>query len=814
MLISKEWLSDFVAFGNKRDEEIAKEFTLRVAEVEGLVREGDLLKNICVGVILEIGSHPKADRLRLCSVDVGERVPLQIVCGGSNLEVGQKVALARIGARVQWHGEGELITLEPAEIRGVKSDGMICGADEIGLAAEFPKGGEKEILDLSYVKAKAGTPLAEALGKNGVLFELDNKALSNRPDLWGLRGLAREFGAVLDVKVKLPESKSIKAKSAVTLDVKVEDAAMCPRYEAVVVTGVSASPSPVWMQQRLVASGVRPINALVDVTNYVMLEGGQPLHAFDFDKIKESDKRASIVVRKARAGEKIEALDGRTHELPAGALVIATKKNAIAVAGVIGGVQHSIGDTTQSVVIESANFNSGSVRRTSTRMHVRTESSSRFEKSLDPNNTEWGLARACELLQQIFPGAQVVSKVVDVKRALPKSHTLDVTQEDLDRAIGPGIKLSAAEKILKQLGFACKGNAKKIRVTVPTFRLKDVNGVHDLIEEVVRMHGYDKLPSALPAIQLRNISEEAVVTLQYKIKELCAYRHGLTEVNTYAYIRPQTAALFGFATDDLIELANPLSTERPYLAPTLAMNLTEVVEKNQRVRETVAVFEIAKVFKSNEFVIDVSKKTERSVPVQPVHMGLAVSSKDGANNFARVREIFITLFREMGYALSVRIPAQNAPWWKAGGAAEIFCDDVLVGYIAALNTSVRTKIGIENETVVAEINLTDLLSHAPALRTYKKFSAFPSSIRDVAVGVVESITAEQLIAAVRGAHPLVRAAEIFDIFRGVQLGSGQKAVALHVTYAADDHTLIGEEVDQAHTAVVNALEKKCKAHLR
>lgn len=814
MLISKEWLSEFVVFGNKRDEEIAREFTLRVAEVEGLVREGDLLENICVGVILEIAPHPKADRLRLCSVDVGEPVPLQIVCGGSNLAVGQKVALARIGARVQWHGEGELVTLEPAEIRGVKSDGMICGADEIGLVAEFPKGSEKEILDLSHLKVKAGTPLAQALGKNGVLFELDNKALSNRPDLWGLRGLAREFGAVLDVKVKLPEPKAIKAKSIVSLDVKVEDATLCSRYEAVVMTGVAATPSPAWMQQRLLAAGVRPINALVDVTNYVMLEGGQPLHAFDFDKIKEGDKRASIIVRTARAGEKIEALDGKTYELPAGALVIATKKDVVAVAGVIGGTHHSIDNETQTIVIESANFNPGSVRRTSTRMHVRTESSSRFEKGLDANNTEWGLGRACELLQQLFPGAQVISKVVDAKRALPKSHTLDVTQEDLDRAIGGVVKLTAAKKTLEQLGFVCKGNAKKIRVVVPTFRLKDVNSVHDVIEEVVRLYGYDKLPSTLPAIQLRNLAEDRVVAQQYKIKELCAFRHGLTEVNTYAYIRPQTAALFGIATDDLIELANPLSTERPYLAPNLAMNLVEVVEKNQRVRETVAVFEVAKVFKSNEFVVDASKKTERAVPVQPTHLGVAVSSKDDMNNFARVREAVMSLFAELGYELSVRKPLQGSSWWQAGHAAEVFHNDIFVGYIAGVSSPVRTKIGIEHETVIAEINLTDLLSQSPVHRQYQKAAAFPSSIRDVAVGVAEIITAEQLLSAVRDAHPLVRDAEIFDIFRGVQLSAGQKAVALHVTYRADDHTLTGDEVDQAHRAVVQALEKKCNAHLR
>ena len=820
-MISKEWLSDFVAFGSRRDEDIAREFTLRVAEVESVVHEGELLENICVGVIEEVAPHPKADRLRLCSVAVGERAPVSVVCGGSNLVVGQKVALARVGARVRWHGEGELVMLEPAEIRGVKSDGMICGADEVGLAAEFPKGGEKEILDVSHLKVKAGTPLAAALGKNGVLFELDNKALSNRPDLWGLRGLAREFGAVLGVKVKLPEPKKIAGKSSVTLVVDVADNAACPRYQAVVVAGVAAVASPAWMQTRLVASGVRPITALVDVTNYVMLEGGQPLHAFDFDSIKDGEKRAHINVRAARAGEKIATLDGQTHDVPAGALMIATKKSAIAIAGVIGGTAHSISESTHTIVIESANFNAGSVRRTSTRLGVRTESSSRFEKGLDPCNTEWGLARAVELLAQLFPDAHVISSVVDVvKGALPKSRVIDLAQEDLDRAIGGGVAIHDAKKILEQLGFACTGTAKKIRVVVPTFRLKDVSGVHDLIEEVVRLHGYDALPATLPAIQLRNISEDPVVAQQFRIKQFCALQHGFTEVNTYAYVRPQVAALFGTATESMIQLANPLSSERPFLAPTLAMNLAEVVEKNQRACDTVAVFEIAKVFKSGEFVIDASKKTERSVPVQPVHLGLALSSKkrdgDGVNNFARVVETVQRVCHELGYAVTIGTSGVEGceSWWQSGAAGVVSCAGVAIGYVAVLNSTVQNKMGIENQTVCAEIDLTALLALPPVGQQYAVTPAFQSSVRDVAVVVAESTSAAELLSAARGSHPLVRHVEIFDIFRGASVGAGKKAVALHVMYRADDHTLVGDELDAAHAAVVGALEKKCGARVR
>ncbi len=804
MVISKEWLSEFVDLGGRRDEDIAREFTLRVAEVEGMVREADAFQHMVLGAIVAVAPHPNADRLCVVSVDAGEHVPVQVVCGGSNVVVGQKIALARVGARVQWHGAGELVTLEPTEIRGVKSDGMICGADEIGLAAEFPKGGEKEILDLSSLSSRAGTPLAEALGKNGVLFELDNKALSNRPDLWGVRGLAREFGAVLGAKINLPAPRAIKTKSDISLEVKVADAELCPRYEAVVMAGVDgAAPSPVWMQKRLVAAGVRPVSAIVDVTNFVMLEGGQPLHAFDFDLVKVDDRRASIFVRGAQPGEKIATLDGKTHELPSGALVVATKTDAIAVAGVIGGAMHSIGDATRTIVIESANFSAGSVRRTSSALHVRTESSSRFEKGLDPNNTEWGLARAIELLCEIFPAARVVSTVVDVKRSLPKLRVIDFSQEDMDRALGVGVKLSVAKKILEQLGFVCKGDAKKIRVTVPAFRLKDMGGVHDLVEEVARIYGYENIASTLPAIQIHDIKEDAVVAMQFKIKTLCAYRQGLIEVNTYAYVRPHVAALFGIAPNNLIELANPLSSERPFLASTLAMNLAEVVEKNQRTCAEVAVFEIAKVF-------------ERAAPSQSTHLAIALGGKSsGAENaFGRARDAMVRVCTELGYAIEVRAPDDYMPWWQGGAAAELLCEGTTVGYVARVDASVRGKMGIEHDVVIAEIDLTKLLSGAAAAPVYRPTSAYQLSVRDVAVVVAEKISAHQLLDAARGSHPLVRGAEVFDIFRGAAIGDDKKAVAVHVVYGADDHTLSGEELDAAHRAVTGALEKKCGAVVR
>ncbi|MCX6781232.1 MAG: phenylalanine--tRNA ligase subunit beta, partial [Candidatus Magasanikbacteria bacterium] len=605
------------------------------------------------------------------------------------------------------------------------------------------------------------------------------------PDLWGMRGMAREFGAVLGAKVTLPAAKKITGKNDFALDVKIEDSKLCTRYQAVVIDGVSAGvQSPTWMQARLNAAGVRPINAIVDVTNYVMLEGAQPLHAFDFDAVKDKENHATIFVRGARGGETLATLDGQKHELPTGALVIATKKDVIGIAGIMGGVHHSIGAATKTIVIESAHFAASSIRQTSMKMHLRTESSSRFEKGLDVYNTEWGIARAVELLKEIFPKARVASSVIDEKTALAKTRVLDLSAEDLQRAIGGDVELSRAKKILESLGFDCVATAKKLRVTIPTFRMKDIVGTHDLIEEIVRLFGFENITSLLPAVQLRSLEEDRVSALRYSVKELCALRHGFTEVNTYGYVRPQTLALFGYAPEQLIELANPLSAERPFLAPTLAINLAEVVEKNSHSRDEVAVFEIAKIFKLGELIPDVSKKEDRALPAQPTVLGIALSGKKATNNFARVRETVQSIFRECGYELSVRPMQSELAWSRVGHAAEFFCDGVVVGYIGSMNSAVRSGMGIEHETVIAEINLSELFAQEPKVHQYKKTGNFPHSIRDIAVVVSEQITAGELSATVLGAHQLVQSAEIFDIFRGEKIGAGKKAVALHVTYRA------------------------------
>jgi phenylalanyl-tRNA synthetase beta chain len=394
-----------------------------------------------------------------------------------------KVALAGIGAKVKWHGEGELVELKPVEIRGVPSEGMICGADEIGLLELFPKKEEKEIVDLTHLTAKPGTALAVALGLDDVVFEIDNKSLSNRPDLWGHYGIAREVAALFGKSLKPYQAKNIKTREhkntkALSLMVEVEDKKLCPRYMAVAVNGISVGDSPEWMQTKLRAAGVRPVNVLVDITNYVMMEVGQPMHVFDADRLHKNMKalknESGIVVRRAKEGEMLKALDGKEYKLTTDMLVIADTEKPLAIAGVMGGEASGVTGETASVIFEAATFDSVSIRKTSTALGLRSDSSARFEKSLPPEHAEIALKKAVELTLALVPGSRVASVVVDKKVPVKKRAPIVIPFALLSKKLGISVKTKEISTILTHLGFSVRASKAAHTITVPAWRAKDI----------------------------------------------------------------------------------------------------------------------------------------------------------------------------------------------------------------------------------------------------------------------------------------------------------------------------------------------------
>lgn len=817
MKIVKEWLGEFVSLPkNVTDEEIARRLSLGTVEVEGIQKtETKTLDRIVVGEIVSVDPHPGADRLRVAMVSAGAGVPKKVVCGGSNLSVGMKVALALPGASVRWHGEGEPIILGTTAIRGVESEGMICASSEIGLIQRYPTRAEREILDLSFLPVPAGTPLASALGEETV-FEIDNKSLSHRPDLWGYRGVAREVAALFASPFHDKALPNLPSGSGHHLRVSIHDSDGCSRYVAVVVDGVAAIPSPEWMQARLRASGVRPINALVDITNYVMLEYGQPMHAFDCNTLSDKNS-ASLIVRRAQEGESMKALDGGTYMLSPDMLVIAHERGPIALAGVIGGEESAVSEKTTKVVFEAAHFAPGSVRRTAGALRIATESSRRFEKDLDRALPPQAMARCLQLCAALFPSSRVVSPLRDVHRPIPRIKPIVVRLEDIERRLGLAIPLGRVATLLKQLGFGVSARKKEIAVTVPSFRTKDVAIPEDIMEEILRFVGYENVPSILPRIALTPAQPDTLQKTAHVFRNTLVSRHAFQEVRHYAFVSPAVLRACGERVEDYLVLENPLSDERPYLCRSLIPNLLESFEKYQQTEKRRALCEINRVFLKESTYPDIPSDKSPSVPHQPLFLALLYAVRQQDNLFSVLADIVRSALRLEGWPIQYTMETSHTipPVFSARRAATIFVCGVPVGAIGAVSAHTRSTLGITDELVVCEIDLSLLVEQSRNSLRYGEPSVFPAVLRDVTFVLDERHLYDDIALALEGAHPLIAALEPFALFRDEKkVGKDKKCLSLHVTYQAHDRTLTSEEVDRAHRLVIDAVRKKFAAEVR
>ncbi|MBN1258666.1 phenylalanine--tRNA ligase subunit beta, partial [Candidatus Peregrinibacteria bacterium] len=491
MKISLSWLQDFITLKEKDSHKIKDVITANTAEIETMERQGEHLEGIVVGKVAELSKHPNADALTLAKVDNGQEV-LKVVCGGTNLKEGMKVALAQIGAVVKWHGT-EVVKMEKAKIRGEESFGMICGADEIGLLEMFPKKSEKEIVDLSHLDVRAGTPLAEALGLNDVVLDIDNHAITHRADLFSHRGFAREFvannlGAWKKQKIfKMPATNS---PAPINMTIKNKD--VCSRYMGVYITGIEIADSPEWMKQKLSACGVRPISNIVDITNYVMLELGMPLHAFDLTQVKGK----KWTMRKSKKGEITVTLDEKEHELLDDVVILEDGHEIFDLCGIMGGYTSGIGPHTKHIWLHSPVYNPTLIRRAMRGLAQVSDASIIYEKGVDDELAADGLYRAAELILRLCPKAKVASKVMDIRNVKPETRKLDLKHAQIERLVGQKIAPKETEKILKDLGFALVKKAGGYSATVPSWRFGDVHLEADLIEEIARVHGYNNIPPA------------------------------------------------------------------------------------------------------------------------------------------------------------------------------------------------------------------------------------------------------------------------------------------------------------------------------
>jgi len=803
ILASYNWLKEYVAYKGSVDN-FARQLSLSGPSVERQHPQAPPFDHMVIGQVLEIRPHPKADKLKLVKTALGKKRS-EFVCGGTNLTVGMKVVVALPGAMVRWHGQGDLVELQAAEIRGIRSEGMICGASEIGLGEAFPHA-EMEIMDLSWCKSKSGTSLAKALGLDDTVFDVE--VTTNRPDAFSIVGLAREAAAILGAKFTWKEpvipspAKSVKPRD---LEVYNHAAKLCPRYEAAVMDGVVIGPSPWWIKNRLRMAGIRPINNVVDITNYVMIEYGQPLHAFDHDKIGG----ATIDVRPARAGEKLLMLDGQEAVLSEGQLVIADAAKPMAVAGVMGGEASAVHEDTKTIVFEAACFDPVSVRRTARALNLHTDSSLRFEKGLPEEQTHAALARAVELCQEVACG-RLVGPVIDCHQAPRKKTRFTFRPHKAEELIGVKIPKARMVSMLRSLGFVVSprsGSAKNCRyeVTVPYWRERDIESERDFAEEIARIHGYHNLPPLMPAGEIPVEQPDAVLTAEKRAREFLRGA-GFTELLNYSFVSREMLERCNLDPAGALRLSNPLSSDFEFMRPSLVPGLLATVKENQGLFPSGRLFEISNVYLPRT----------GDLPDERSRLMVAVYGQDSGPDglFRQVKGVFEAYGRLVGLEGSDLDRCRDSRFWHPGRSVEIRAGGEVVGALGEMHPAVLERFGLDGRVAVLDLDLKGLLGALKPTQRYRPVAAFPPVLRDLAFVLDERVEYGNVAKTVLAANPLLKEIDLFDVYRGANLGQDKKSLALHLTFSRPDRTLTAEEADRAIEDIKNAMADKFGATLR
>lgn len=820
MKVPLKWLREYVPLDDIPVDVLAHRLTLAGLEVAGLEhigREWDR-ERILVGEVLEVHRHPNADRLTVVDVSFGAGPPLRVVCGAPNIRPGmhgQKVVLARAGARLyDGHSrEPRLITLKADTIRGVRSEGMICSEKELGLSEDHTG------VVILPEDAPVGLPLADYLGE--VVLDID--LTPNLGRCYSMIGVAREVAALFGRELRRPSPSPREAGPPIADQVTVEilDPDLCPRYSAALVRDVRMGPSPSWMQQRLLRAGMRPINVIVDITNYVMLEFGQPLHAFDYEKLRPKPGRdypPAIVVRRARPGEHLTTLDGVGRSLEPDFLLICDGQGPVALAGVMGGLESEVTESTRHVLLESAHFDPIGIRRTSQALHLSSEASIRFERGVDPEGTVWALRRACALLEELA-GAVTARGVVDVYPRPYSPRTIVLPAGEVRRILGISLTAEEVAALLRPLGFPCVLEGETVRVEVPSFRM-DVSLPADLLEEVARMYGYDRIPATLLRDVLPPQRGNALLELQERIRDILV-GCGLDEVITYSLtsLRSVSRLIPGMPEVDgsrYLRLANPLSPEREYLRQTLMVGLLEALALNLRSWERVAIFEVGRVY---------LPRKGQELPDEPPRLGLALAGRREERSwlspaaeemdFFDLKGVVEALLDRLGI-VEARFEPSEHPSFHPGRQAALWLGDDLAGHLGEVHPQVCAQFELPARRVcLAEFHLLPFLQHS-GLRLYEPLSRFPAVIQDIAVVVDEGIPAVRVAEVIRRAGgSLLRDVALFDVYRGSPLPEGKRSLAYRLTFQAMERVLVEDEVNRLREKkIVPALERELGATIR
>ncbi|EER67992.1 phenylalanine--tRNA ligase subunit beta [Gemella haemolysans] len=789
MLVSYNWLKQYTNVEDNANA-LAEKITRGGIEVEGVEYLAEEISNVVVGYVVSKEKHPDAEKLNVCQVNVGEEENLQIVCGAPNVDAGQYVIVAKVGAKLPG------IKIKKAKLRGVESQGMICSLAELGLSKSVVSKNYQEGIYVFETEQELGSDVVEVLGLNDYILDLS--ITPNRADALSMRGLTYELGALYNNKVNFNDVEKEEKYEATSLQVAIESDS-CRNYVGQIVKNVEVKSSPLWLQTRLMNSGIRPINNIVDITNYVLLEFGQPMHAFDKDLV--GDK---IVVRDAKEGEVLETLDGEERKLQTTDLVITDGTRAIALGGVMGGKNTEVSEETKNIILESAYFNPTSVRRTSAAHGLRSDSSARFEKGIDPNMQKAALARAVELILELCPNAVVESSVGVVNKEEEK--VVEITTSYINNYLGITLSTEEIVAILEGLSFSVEVTGENLVVKVPT-RRPDISIKQDLVEEVIRIYGYDNLASTLP--KFSKTTKGGLTYSQRMVRDLRAVYAslGFNDTINYSLVSEEEATEYTLEDHHKVRLLMPMTETHSTLRQSLVPGLLNTVQYNvARKQKDLKLLEIGRVF--------FGSGDDNIQPKETLYLSAALTGEERATKWLKESsslDFFVAkgylevVFNCLGLDEKVTYKKSKLEGMHPGRFAEVYLGEKRIGFIGEVHPQVADKLGL-NTTYVFEINLDEVISESKVKPKYEEVTKYPEITRDIAMLVDVKDEYQNIYNVIESVNSkLITKVELFDLYVGAELLVGKKSLALTITYSDKQKTLTDEEVTAVHDKVLSAL---------
>jgi phenylalanyl-tRNA synthetase beta chain len=803
MFVSYKWLQDYVDLSGVSATELAEKITKSGIEVEGVEVLNEGIQGVVIGYVLECEDHPNSDHLHKCLVDLGEEAPVQIICGAPNVAKGQKVAVAKVGAVLPGN-----FKIKRAKLRGEESNGMICSLQELGIEGKVVAKEYSEGIFIFPADAEVGSDAMALLNRDDQVLELG--LTPNRADCLSMLGVAYEVAAILNREVKFPETdlQSVPEKASDYIKVNVEASEDNPLYSATVIKNINIGPSPLWMQTRLMSEGIRPHNNVVDITNYILLEYGQPLHAFDYDRLGSKE----ILVRRAKDGETIVTLDDTKRALTSEHLVITNGQDPVALAGVMGGANSEVSSETTTVLLEAAYFTGGVIRKASKDHGLRSEASNRYEKGVDPNRVRSAGERAASLMAK-YAGGEVLDGRVEVDTLTIEPAVISITLEKINRVLGTEITAAEVKEIFERLQFAVTADQEMITVTVPT-RRGDIKIEEDLIEEVARLYGYDNIPKTLP---IGSTTPGRLTEYQHKRRVVRQYLEGagLYQAVTYSLTSEDKVSQYVLEKREAIRLAMPMSEDRSMLRLSILPQLLEVIKYNSaRQNDSLAVYETGAVFLANGKDVQPEEQEHLAGAMSGLWLNHSWQGEKKPVDFFVIKGVLEGLFEKLGLTGQVKYEKASVEGMHPGRTASILLNGETIGFVGQVHPSVQKELDIK-DTLVFELSLQAVLEAATEPLQYTAIPRFPSITRDIAL-VAEKETAsgtlKEIILSAGG--PLLKEAYVFDLYEGEHMEAGKKSIAFSLKYADPERTLTDEEVTKVHDKVLKALAEQAGAVLR